>query len=55
MLTMRGIGQASVLVGAVLGLDSAGMGGVPGLIRASVGIMTMLLGVLLIRKAKPKS
>jgi hypothetical protein len=54
LLTMKGIGQAFVLVGVVIGLDSAGMGPA-GAIGAAVGIVAMLIGVVLIRKSKPKS
>jgi hypothetical protein len=54
MLSMKGIGEAMVFMGVLAGLDSAGMGGVHGAAGATVGIMMMLLGVVLIRKSKPK-
>jgi hypothetical protein len=48
---LKGIGQGLVVVGAILGLDSAGMYNVQG---ATAGIAAMLLGVVLIRVSKPK-
>ena len=55
MLSTKGLGQAFVLVGVVFGLDGAGMCGYEGEALAAVGIVAMLLGVVLIRKSKPKS
>jgi len=54
-LDKREIGKALVFLGVLTGLDSAGMGGVPGIAGAAVGIVAMLLGVVLIRKSKSKS
>jgi len=51
MLSIKGVGQAFVFVGAIIGLDSAGMGPA-GAVGAAVGIMAMLVGVVLIRKSK---
>jgi hypothetical protein len=53
-LDKREIGKALVFLGVLVGMDS-GMGGVPGMASAAVGIAAMLLGVVLIRKSKPKS
>ena len=55
MLTMKGIGAAMVFMGVLIGLDSAGMGGLHGAAGAAIGVVLMLLGVVLLRKSKPKS
>jgi hypothetical protein len=57
MLSMKGIGQAAIFMGALIGLDSAGMGGIHGTAGALVGVLMMSAGILLIRrsKSKPKS
>jgi hypothetical protein len=52
---IKGVGQGLVVVGAILGLDSAGMGNVEGAFGAAVGITAMLFGVVLIRLSKPKT
>jgi hypothetical protein len=49
---VKGVGQGLVVVGVILGLDSAGMYNVAG---ATAGIAAMLLGVVLIRVSKPKA
>jgi hypothetical protein len=53
MLSMKGIGQATIFVGILISTD-AGIGGIPGLLAALVAIFVMLLGVPLIRLSKPK-
>ncbi len=55
MLSMKGVGQGFVFVGVVCGLDGAGMRGYEGEALAAVGTIAMLLGVVLIRRSKPKS
>jgi hypothetical protein len=52
---VNGIGQGLVVVGAILGLDSAGKGNIDGAIVAAAGIAAMLLGVVVIRLSKPKT
>ena len=55
MLSMKGVGQGLVFFGVVFGLEGVGMRGAPGEALGAVGIIAMLLGVVLIRKAKPRS
>jgi hypothetical protein len=55
MLSLRGVGQGLVFCGVILGLDFAGMGGEVGAIGGTLAIVVMVLGLVLIRKAKPKS
>jgi hypothetical protein len=52
MLTLKGVGQALVVCGIILGLDMAGMGGIPGVIGGGLAIFIMLLGLALIRLSK---
>jgi hypothetical protein len=49
---MKGVGQATIFVGILVSAD-AGIGGVPGLMCALIGIFMMSLGIVMIRMSKP--
>jgi hypothetical protein len=52
---MKTIGQLLVFGGIMAGVDCAALGRTEGMVGAALCVITILLGVVLIRKSKPKS